>query len=153
MCAVTEPPCAVTDRRVQSPNRPVRSPIRVCGHRSVCAVTELPCAVTDPHVRSPICVCGHRTTLCGHRTHGIEAFNPDTCLASWYNNGQLLQCFSSSSLCCNYILVDVVGVHLPVQADSCCSSSLSHWEQDKNTEFSAQIPAVLERLRHCATAE
>ena len=32
--AVTELPCAVTDPRVRSPNCPVRSPIRVCSHRT-----------------------------------------------------------------------------------------------------------------------
>ena len=47
-CAVTEPPCAVTDRRVRSPNRPVRSPIGVCGHRTALCGHRSACAVTEP---------------------------------------------------------------------------------------------------------
>ena len=75
----THQTCAVSDIRVHSPNRLVRSPITVCthrtdlcGHQSPCALTEQTCAVSDHRVhspnrlvRSPITVCTHRTDLYG----------------------------------------------------------------------------------------
>jgi len=60
--------------------------VYVCGHRSASAVTDACVRSPNCPVRSLIRVCGHRTALCGHRSACAVTELPCEAQEGWYGS-------------------------------------------------------------------